>query len=87
MVSTRTLVVLAGLALLVLGGALAVGSVVVQMAWALPVADVIFHPTVVEGEALAGLGVGLLVLARYHLAGDPAAASVPVHDTPLRLAS
>ena len=87
MVSTRTLVMLGGLALLVCGGVLAVGSTIAHLAWGLPFVELVLRPGVVEGEVLAVAGVVLLGIARHRPVHDYAEPQMPVHETPLRLAS
>lgn len=87
MVSTRTLVVLGGLALLVCGGVLAIGSAIAHLAWGLPSVELVLRPAVVEGEVLAVLGAVLLGVARHRPVREHAESPMRVHETPLRLAS
>jgi hypothetical protein len=87
MVSTRTLVRLGGLALLALGGVLAVGSGIVHLAWGLPLEELPLRPVVLEGVVVAALGGVLLVVAHRHPAGERVERTIPAPESPLRLAS
>ena len=87
MVSTRTLVRLCGLGLLVLGGVLALGSAIVHLAWALPLAELVLRPAVVEGEVIAAFGVALWSSAGRRPAGGRTDHAVRAPESPLRLAS
>jgi hypothetical protein len=55
---------MAGLALVALGALIGLGAVWVQLARALPLGELLHHPRALRAIALAGGGVGLLLLGR-----------------------